>query len=77
MATTDFGTNSAQNVNIWSKLTMREALNATLIKKFLGKDKRSIIQRIKDLEKSAGDTIKFDLLMQIAKVVCPYVARSA
>jgi len=77
MATTDFGTNSAQNVNIWSKLTMREALKATLIKKFLGKDKRSIIQRIKDLEKSAGDTIKFDLLMQIAKVVCPYVARSA
>jgi len=65
MAVTEFGTNSAQNVNIWSKLTMREALKATLIKKFLGTSKRAIFQRITDLEKSAGDTIKFDLLMQM------------
>ena len=65
MATTDFGTNSAQNVNIWSKLTFREALKATLFKKFLGKDKKAIIQRLTELDKTAGDTIKYDLLMQM------------
>ena len=66
MAVTEFGNSSAQNVNIWSKTTMREALKGTyFFKKFLGKDEYSIIQRITDLEKSAGDTIKYDLLMQM------------
>ncbi|MEA3427702.1 MAG: N4-gp56 family major capsid protein [Thermodesulfobacteriota bacterium] len=62
---TDFGTNSAQNVNIWSKLTFREVLKATNFRKYLGKSKRSIIQRVLDLEKTAGDTMKYDLLMQM------------
>jgi N4-gp56 family major capsid protein len=65
MAVTAFGTNDAQTVKIWSSLTMREALKATLFKKFLGKGKKAIIQRLMDLEKSAGDTIKYDLLMQM------------
>ena len=65
MAITAFGTNDAQTVKIWSTLTMREALKQTLFKKFLGKDKKSIIQRITDLEKQAGDNIAFDLLMQM------------
>uniref|UniRef100_A0A6M3X826 Putative major capsid protein n=2 Tax=viral metagenome TaxID=1070528 RepID=A0A6M3X826_9ZZZZ len=66
MAVTEFGNSSAQNVNIWSKTTMREALKGTyFFKKFLGKDEYSIIQRITDLEKSAGDTLKYDLLMQM------------
>ncbi len=65
MAITQFGTNDAQTVKIWSTLTMREALKATLFKKFLGKGKRAIIQRLTDLEKNAGDTIKYDLLMQM------------
>lgn len=64
MAVTAFGTNDAQTVKIWSMLTMREALKATLFKRFLGKGKRAIIQRITELEKSAGDQIKYDLLMQ-------------
>lgn len=65
MAVTAFGTNDAQTVKIWSTLTMREALKATLFNKFLGSGKESIIQRLTDLEKSAGDNIKFDLLMQM------------
>lgn len=64
MARTDFGTNDAQAVSIWSKLTFREALKATKFKKFLGRSKRAIIQRLEELEKNAGDTIKYDLLMQ-------------
>ena len=70
MAVTEFGNSSAQNVNIWSKTTMREALKGTyFFKKFLGKDEYSIIQRITDLEKSAGDTVKYDLLMQMRVLV--------
>lgn len=64
MAITAFGTNDAQTVKLWSKLTLREALKSTLFSKFLGTDKTSIIQRLPDLEKSAGDQIKYDLLMQ-------------
>jgi N4-gp56 family major capsid protein len=65
MAITAFGTNDAQTVKIWSSLTLREALKATMFKKFLGKGKTAIIQRLMDLEKSAGDQIKYDLLMQM------------
>ncbi|MBU0476377.1 MAG: DUF4043 family protein [Bacteroidetes bacterium] len=65
MALTEFGTSSSQNVNIWSKLTMREILKKTYFRKFLGKSKKAIIQWLTDLEKSAGDTIKYDLLMQM------------
>lgn len=64
MAVTSFGTNDSQSVSIWSKLTLREALKKTLFNKFVGKAKTSIIQRIDDLEKTRGDTIKFDILMQ-------------
>jgi len=65
MAITAFGTNDAQTVKLWSTLTMREALKQTLFHKFLGKGKKSIIQRLTDLERQAGDQIKFDLLMQM------------
>jgi len=65
MAITAFGTNDAQTVKIWSAMTFREALKATLFYKFLGTGKKSIIQRLTDLESSAGDQIKYDLLMQM------------
>ena len=64
MAVTAFGTNSAQSVTIWSKKLMREALKKTFIKQFMGTGKKSVIQRLDELEKNAGDTIKYDLLMQ-------------
>lgn len=59
------GTNDSQTVKIWSTLTMREALKATLFKKFLGSGKKAIIQRLDELEKQNGDVIKYDLLMQM------------
>lgn len=65
MAVTAFGTNDAQTVKIWSSLTLREALKATLFAKLMGTGKSAIIQRLVDLEKSAGDQIKYDLLMQM------------
>ena len=69
MAITAFGSTDAQAVKIWAKLTLREALKATLFNKFLGTKKTAIIQRLVELEKSAGDQIKYDLLMQIGKVI--------
>jgi len=65
MAVTAFGTNDAQTVKIWSSLTLREALKATMFDKLIGTSKNSIIQRMVELEKSAGDQIKYDLLMQM------------
>jgi N4-gp56 family major capsid protein len=65
MAITAFATGSNQAVNIWSTLTFREALKATLFRRFLGSGKTAIIQRLVELEKSAGDVIKYDLLMQM------------
>jgi hypothetical protein len=44
---------------------MRDLLKATLFYKFLGTGKQAIIQRLTELEKTAGDTIKYDLLMQM------------
>lgn len=65
MAVTAFGTNDAQTVKIWSSLTLREALKATMTDKLMGTSKSSVIQRMVELEKSAGDQIKYDLLMQM------------
>lgn len=57
--------NDAQTVKIWSTLTLREALKATLFSKFIGSSKSSILQRLTELERGAGDQIKYDLLMQM------------
>jgi N4-gp56 family major capsid protein len=65
MAVTAFGTNDAQTVKIWSSLTLREALKATRFAQLMGTGKSAVIQRLVDLEKSAGDQIKYDLLMQM------------
>jgi N4-gp56 family major capsid protein len=65
MAVTAFGTNDAQTVKIWSSLTLREALKATMFNKIMGTSKTSIIQKLTELEKGAGDQIKYDLLMQM------------
>jgi N4-gp56 family major capsid protein len=65
MAVTSFGTNDAQTVKLWSTLTLREALKATLFGKIMGTGKSAILQKMTELEKSAGDQIKYDLLMQM------------
>ena len=64
MALTEFGINDPQAVKLFSKMTFREAIRGTLFSKFMGKGKQSIITRHTDLEKNAGDTVKYDLLEQ-------------
>lgn len=66
MAVTAFGTNDAQTIKLWSTLTLREALKATLIYKLMGADKTAVIQKLVELEKIAGDQIKYDLLIQMS-----------
>jgi N4-gp56 family major capsid protein len=65
MANTNILTGGNQAVNIWSTLTFREALKATMFRKFIGSGKQAIIQQLTELEKTAGDVIKYDLLMQM------------
>jgi N4-gp56 family major capsid protein len=65
MAITSVATGADLAVNIWSSLTFREALKATMFRRFLGSGKTAIIQQLTELEKSAGDVIKYDLLMQM------------
>jgi N4-gp56 family major capsid protein len=65
MAITAFGTNDAQTVKIWSSLTIREALKATLFSRLMGTGKSAVLQKMTELEKGAGDLIKYDLLMQM------------
>jgi len=64
MALTEFGVNDSQAVKLFSKMTFREAIRDTLFSKFMGKTKRHIITRYTDMEKTAGDTVKYDLLEQ-------------
>jgi N4-gp56 family major capsid protein len=64
MALTEFTSTSDQAVKLYSKMTFRESIRGTLFSKFMGTGKQHIITRHTDLEKNAGDNIKYDLLEQ-------------
>ena len=65
MADTSFAAGSAQAVKYYSKMTFAETLKKTYIGKFMGKagDLDSIIVRLQDFEKRAGERVYYDLLM--------------
>lgn len=65
MATTEFGTTDPQTVQHWSRTTMREAISRTFIRQLMGTGPQAPIQRLTELERNAGDTIKYDLLYQM------------
>jgi len=66
MAMTEFGTSSSQTVKIWTKKTWYEAKRgAFFFNKFLGSKEDSILFMAKDLEKTAGDNIVYDLLVEM------------
>jgi len=63
---TEFGTTSDQTVKIWSKKTWYEAKKGALFfNKFLGSTEDSVLYMAKDLEKTAGDNIVYDLLVEM------------
>jgi N4-gp56 family major capsid protein len=62
----DIASDGDQSVIRWSRQLMIEALNKTYLAKFLGDSPNSMIQRLLDLNREPGDSIKFDLLAQLA-----------
>jgi N4-gp56 family major capsid protein len=64
MAITQFGTNDAQTKKIWSDLTYYESLKPTIFAKLLGDPKDAVVGKLTELERDAGDNIKYDLLME-------------
>jgi N4-gp56 family major capsid protein len=61
MAVTSFATGDNLAVKLWSKKVSVEALKATWVYKFMGKDDNSLIQIYDDTQKSAGDRIRIPL----------------
>lgn len=65
MATTDYGVNHPLAVKHWSKDLMVQALKRTHALQFMGKDSNSVVQIKTELNKNAGDRIRFGLRMQL------------
>ena len=66
MALSEFGTGSPQTVKLWAKKTWYESRRgAFFFNKFLGSREDSILYMAKDLEKTAGDNIVYDLLVEM------------
>jgi N4-gp56 family major capsid protein len=65
MATTDYGVNHPLAVKHWSKDLMVQALKRTHALQFMGKDSNSVVQIKTELNKAAGDRIRFGLRMQL------------
>lgn len=65
MATTDYPVNHPLAVKHWSKDLMVQALKRTHALQFMGKDSNSVVQIKSELNKAAGDRIRFGLRMQL------------
>lgn len=65
MATTQYGVNHPLAVKHWAKELMKEALKKTSYSQFIGKSSNSLCQVKTDLQKEAGDRIRFGLRMQL------------
>lgn len=61
MAITSFATGDNLAVKLWSKKVSVEALKATWVYKFMGKDDNSVIQIYDDTSKGPGDRIRIPL----------------
>lgn len=66
MATTSYGVNDAEAVKLWSRKLFRESLNNTTMAADIGAGSGSIIQKLDDTSKGAGDRIRTILRMQLA-----------
>src|SRR3990167_9454949 len=66
MANTSYGVNDALAVKLWAKKLFREALKETYVSRFMGTTSGSLVQVKNELNKSAGDRIRFGLRMQLS-----------
>jgi len=65
MALTSFGVNSPNAVKLWSRKLFREALKNTTMAKYMGEGSDSMIQVLNDARKGPGDSIRYQLRMQL------------
>ncbi|WP_455473949.1 N4-gp56 family major capsid protein [Bartonella sp. B30(2025)] len=65
MSTSYIGINDQKTVCIWSKLLNQEISKAIPIASLIGKDSNSIIQLKDEANKASGDSISFNLRMQL------------
>ena len=65
MATTEYGVNHPMAVKHWSADLMKEALKRTFALQFMSKAKDNLVQIKTELNKNAGDRIRFGLRMQL------------
>jgi N4-gp56 family major capsid protein len=65
MTTTAYGVNHPLAVKHWSKDLMKEALKKTHALQFMGTGSNSLIQIKTELDKAAGDRVRFGLRMQL------------
>lgn len=56
---------SPQAVKVWSKLLFSQVMHATQFFNFMGTGPESMIQKVEDLSRGAGDLVHIDLLRQI------------
>lgn len=66
MATTNFGVNSPLAVKLWSERLFREALKQTRLYQFIGDGPDSMVQKLVDPAKGAGDQVTVGLRMQLS-----------
>ena len=62
---TEILTGSAQAVKLWSSFMSKEAIARTYLRKFMGTGDKAIIQVHQDVKSGRGDTIKYDLRVQL------------
>lgn len=65
MATTAYGVNHPLAVKLWRKKLFHEALKQCWMNKFIGSGSDSMIQKLEETNKSAGDRITVGLRMQL------------
>lgn len=65
MAATQFSPTDAQSRKVWSDTTWADMIHKTEISRFMGTGEDAIIRRLTDLEQGRGDTIYFDIRLQL------------
>lgn len=65
MAATEYGVNHPLAVKLWAKKLIREALKETFVSRFMGSGSSSLVHVKSEMNKAAGDRIRFGLRVQL------------
>jgi len=65
MANTNYGVNHALAVKHWRSELMKESLKKTSFAQFMGKSSNSLVQVFTDLNKAAGDRVRYGIRYQL------------